>query len=66
MTQVKNIIKHMERDSINPLQALRLYGCFRLASRIVDIKALGYNVLKEMTTKNKKRFATYSLGKKIK
>ena len=37
-TQTQKILKHMRKGWINPLQALRLYGCFRLAARINEIK----------------------------
>lgn len=49
---------------INPLQALRWYGCFRLASRINDLKNDGMKINKEMkTSKNDEsvRYAEYFL-----
>jgi hypothetical protein len=33
--------------SINPLQALQDIGCFRLASRISDLKDQGYEIISE-------------------
>jgi hypothetical protein len=43
MTQTERLLNHFKTHStIDPLQALREYGIFRLASRIKDMKKLGY------------------------
>ena len=43
-----------ENGSITPLDALREFGCMRLASRISDLKRLGYTIKRTMeTSKNK-------------
>lgn len=43
-----------ENGSITPLDALREFGCMRLASRISDLKRLGYTIKSTMeTSKNK-------------
>jgi hypothetical protein len=45
MTQVERLINHFKtHSSIDPLQALREYGIFRLAARIKDIKKAGYTI----------------------
>lgn len=39
MTQTEQILRHLETEgSITPLEALDIYGCFRLAARIGEIK----------------------------
>ena len=38
--------------SINPLQALQDIGCFRLASRISDLKKQGYSIISERVNYN--------------
>lgn len=44
-TQKTMILEHLKRfGSIEPLTALREYGCLRLAARIADLKAEGYNI----------------------
>jgi hypothetical protein len=49
-TQCDRIIDYIkERGSITQLEALREIGCFRLASRMCDIKKQGYQVKSEMT-----------------
>ena len=37
-----------EGGSITPLEALRDYGCYRLASRISDLRREGLNITKRM------------------
>ena len=66
MTQIENIIDYIETEgSITPLDALREFGCMRLASRISELKKLGYPVISKMeTAKNRRgepvRYARYS------
>lgn len=46
--QCEQIVDYMKRfGSINPLQALQDIGCFRLASRISDLKQQGYLIKSE-------------------
>ena len=71
-TQNKQVLKHLKKKgSITPMEALNLFGCFRLAARIFDLHEEGHDIKPVMTesrTKHgKKRFATYYLiQKKIK
>ena len=44
---------------ITAIQALNKFGCFRLASRISELKKSGYDIQSEMITSNGKRFARY-------
>lgn len=47
---------------ITPLDALDWYGCFRLASRISELKKLGWNIKKETVLLiSGKRIARYYL-----
>lgn len=48
--------------AITPIEALDLFGCFRLGARIADIKAKGYLVYSEFVTgENGKKFKKYYL-----
>ena len=66
MTQIEKIIDYIETEgSITPIDALREFGCMRLASRMSDLKRLGYPVISKMeTSKNRRgepvRYARYS------
>jgi len=62
-SQLNNILLHLQNgNSITTLDALNLFGCFRLGARIFDLKQLGYNIVNTMITlENGKRIASYSL-----
>ena len=67
MTQCEKIIDYIRvNGSITPLDALREFGCMRLASRITDLKQQGYDIGRTMeNSKNKYgdivRYARYTL-----
>lgn len=66
-SQCERIINYIEeKGSITQLDALREFGCMRLASRMCDIKKMGYGVIMKMeTAKNRYgepvRYARYTL-----
>lgn len=63
-SQNEAILKHLEcKGSITPLEALNLFGCFRLGARIFDLREAGYNIKTEIIINNGKRFAKYILNK---
>lgn len=44
-TQRQRILHRLERgDSINPLQALELYGCMRLGGRVHELRQQGHKI----------------------
>ncbi len=44
-TQKQQILAHLQGGrTITPLEALRLYGCFRLGARIWDLRRAGYEI----------------------
>ena len=60
--QLSSIRSHLKVGlSINPMEALRLYSCFRLGARIYDLRAEGMPILTTPTRIGDKNFATYSL-----
>ena len=63
-TQKQKIRKHLEAGgSITPLEALREFGCFRLAARIDNLRNEGMNIKMEMVEQHGKRFAKYEIKK---
>lgn len=51
VTQKSVILAHLKRfGSIEPLTALREYGCYRLGARIADLRHDGYNIITETMT----------------
>lgn len=63
-SQCKRILAYMqEGNAITPIEALNLFGCFRLGARISDIKKLGYQIVTEMVSVGDgKRVARYHLA----
>lgn len=67
ITQNDKVLMYLQQfGSINPLQALSDLGIMRLASRISDLKSMGYGIEKRMVTgKNRYgesvSYAEYSL-----
>ena len=52
-----------EGKALTSLEALNMFGCFRLASRIHDLRDRGMNIVKTMVTgENGKRYAQYSIA----
>jgi hypothetical protein len=63
------ILHHMRRGWIDPMQALKLYGCFRLSARAYDIKSMlkpGETLQRETVVDKRsgKRWAAYRVVKK--
>ena len=70
LTQCDRILRHMEDYGfIDPMIAIKDYGCMRLASRIADLKGRGIDIIAERT-KGKNRYGeqtsycTYRLAHK--
>jgi len=60
--QTADILLYLQSGhTITPLEALDMFGCFRLGARIYDIKKAGYAVKSEMVEINGKHIARYSL-----
>jgi len=61
-TQKNEIRKYLEKGkSITAIEALRRFGCFRLAARISNLKDEGMDIRTEIVCRDKKRFAKYTL-----
>jgi len=61
------LIDLLKGKKINPLMALSKYNCFRLASRINDLRSDGYSIeTRMMNNSDGKRFAEYYLEEKSK
>lgn len=64
MSKEDKILEHLKnKGSITPIDALNLYGSFRLGARIYDLKKKGYNI--SMIREGKEGYARYSLVKEI-
>lgn len=52
----------LDRKSITPIDALHLFGCFRLGARIWDLRNEGLPIDMELVENGDKRFAKYSIN----
>ena len=60
MTQCERILRHMrDYGTIDPMTAIKDYGCMRLSARIGDLKGLGYPIHAERV-KSKNRYGETS------
>ena len=62
-SQCNKIIAYLNKGhTLTALEALRLFGCFRLTSRIFDLKKRGYNISsKRIKTESGKYVSEYKL-----
>ena len=61
-TQNNQILNHLHAgNSITPLDALKLFGCFRLGARIYDLKQQGHSIESKPLRVGNKRVAIYSM-----
>lgn len=68
MSQTTQILEHLQSgETLAALEALRLFGCMRLAPRIKQIRKLikrhnlGYDIKTEMERKDGKTYGRYRL-----
>lgn len=63
-TQCNRILDYMKKGfAITQMEALNLFGCFRLASRIHDLRVRGENIIVEkVKLANGKHVAQYKLA----
>jgi len=54
MNQTALVFEHLKREgTITPMEALRLYSCFRLAARIGEIRQDGHDIQTVMRTRRR-------------
>lgn len=64
MSQEAQILSYLKRGhAITPLEALRLFGCFRLGARIWDLRRAGHKIVKTWAADERRRWAKYKLAK---
>lgn len=64
MTQAQRILIYLKTGkTLTPLEALKKFGCFRLAARISDLRSQGHTIWTNYITKDNKTFAAYKLSK---
>jgi len=67
MSQQTQVLNHLQKSSITPLDALRKYGTFRLAALIFNLREDGHDIKTDIINvgnkKKPKHVAKYSLIK---
>lgn len=64
MSQNDQILQYLrEGNRLTPIDALQLFGCFRLSGRINDLRNMGYDIHTDMVTNGHKTFASYYIPK---
>ena len=64
-TQCKRIASYLKKGGrLTPIDALNMFGCFRLSARIADLRNGGMKIVTKYVTENGKTFAQYRLGKR--
>ncbi len=67
MSQVTQIQKCLDKGwTITQMDAIRMFGCYRLAARVKDLRNKGYPVTTQIIQFNGKKFAQYSKGRRVK
>ena len=62
MSQLQDIKKHLvSGKSLTGLEALELFGCYRLSARILDLRDAGLNIKTIIIEDGKKRYARYKV-----
>ena len=61
MTQTQAILDYLQQGKrLTPLEALSLFGCFRLGARVYDLRQQGHNVKsRNIQVGKNKRVAEY-------
>ena len=64
MTQTQRILIYLQSGKqLTPIDALKKFGCFRLAARIADLRKDGHTIWTNYISKDNKTFAAYKLSK---
>lgn len=62
MSQTDAILEHLKSgNTITPVDALRDFGCFRLAARIDELRHRGFDIETINEKRNGKKYARYVL-----
>ena len=62
MSQRDQILTHLKRgSSLTPAGAMSLFGCYRLAARVAELRGAGHNILTHTEERGGKRYARYVL-----
>lgn len=62
MSQAEAILAHLQSGcDLTPIDALDLFGVFRLAARVDELRAAGHDIETIIERRGRKRYARYKL-----
>lgn len=62
-SQNEKILNYLKNGyAITAVEALGMFGCFRLAARISDLRRIGYRIKSNSINSNGKRYVSYQLN----
>ena len=62
-SQNQQILEALQKgDAITPMSAFARFNCFRLATRIFELKAQGYDIISTPIRQGDKTFAEYRMA----
>ena len=62
MSQSTQIQNHLEQgNTLTAIEALNLFGVFRLSARVKNLRDKGMNIITETVTKGNKSYAKYRM-----
>ena len=61
MNQRQQILAFLKKRSITAREAMYSFGCYRLAARILELRAQGYDIRTEMEAHENGKHARYYL-----
>ena len=62
-SQNQQILEALQKgDAITPMSALARFNCFRLATRIFELKAQGHDIVTNLVKHGDKTFAEYRMA----
>ena len=63
LSQSNKILEHLQKgNTLTHMEALNLFGCFRLGARVYELKRLGHDIKSRMVKANGKHFSEYRMG----
>ena len=62
--QTSKILAYLQKGkALTPLDALNLFGCFRISARIYELRQMGHDIEMRILYKKGKKFSEYKLAK---
>ena len=60
LSQTNSILKYLKSGAkLSGIEALKLFGCFRLPARVYDLKSRGYSISSKIEHRGGTRYKTY-------